>query len=840
MTESSSAARRAPAAPRLPQPHDEMVTGDGAIRPHWQALIGALRALPPAAIAERLERARRQFVDNGVTYNVFSDPRGLGRPWSFDLIPLPLPAAEWAALEAGLTQRARLLDAILADLYGPQLLLHRRWYPPGLVHTSPGFLRPLVGVRPARGAAWLHLYATDLMRGADGVWRVINDRVQAPSGAGYAFENRNVMARILPEAFRACGVRRLSAFFDRWQAALAAAAPRHRDNPRIVLLTPGPYAETYFEHVYLARQLGLTLAEGGDLTVREEQVFLKTLAGLQPVDVVLRRLDDDFCDPLELRSDSALGVAGLVQAVRAGNVVVANALGSSLLETPALGAFLPNLCRQLLGEELRIPSVATWWLGQRGVMADLDRQLDRLIVKRVTAAARAEPLFGAELDRAQRDALRAEIAARPQDFVVQERLVPSATPVWTPQGLVPHPMVLRVYLVAQDGGYAAMPGGLTRVAPDPDGLVASMQRGGLSKDTWVLAEDGAEPAVPARAAPAPVTIRRSSAELPSRVADDLFWIGRYAERLDDSLRVLRAALTRLAGGGLGPREYVELGILGRVLAARSLIAPQLAASVDQRVLADALAAACAPDGVLDQLFRGLQRIAPAVRDRLSGDMWTALSQLMQDARTRLQAPRDDLDSLLEAIDHAIGLVAAFAGMASENMTRGGGWRFLDLGRRLERGLYVVAVARSLFAGPGAGGEAALRLALELCDSAITYRARYLAALQPAPVLDLILVDESNPRALAYQLATLAEHLDRLPEHLGRPFSQPEQKLAHAALSAIRLADVDIEQEGGLGRLQALIEDANAKLLGLSDAVTRTYFSHIKAARAVGYAGAPGE
>src|SRR5262245_61322669 len=574
------------------------------------------------------------------------------------------------------------------------------------------------------------------------------------------------MARVLPESFRACGVRRLNAFFDRWQASLAAAAPRNKDNPRIVLLTPGPYAETYFEHVYLARQLGLTLAEGADLTVREEQVFLKTLAGLQPVDVILRRLDDEFCDPLELRADSALGVAGLVQAVRAGNVVIANAIGSSLLETPALGAFLPNLCRQLLGEELRLPSVATWWLGQRGVLPDLERQLDRLIIKRVAAAAREEPLFGAELAAAARTALLARIAVRPHEFVAQERLVPSATPVWAPQGLVPHPMVLRVYLVAQDGGYAAMPGGLTRVAPDPGGLVASMQRGGLSKDTWVLAEEGVEPAMPARAAPAPVAIRRSTAELQSRVADDLFWIGRYAERLDDALRILRAALARLAGGGIGPREYVELGIVSRALADRGLVAVHLAGQIsDQRPLGEAIEAACAADGVLDQLFRGLQRIAPAVRDRLSGDMWTVLSQLMHDVRGRLQAPQGDGDALLEAIDHAIGVVAAFSGMASENMTRGGGWRFLDLGRRLERGLYVIAVARSMFAGPAAGGEPALRLALELCDSAITYRARYLAALQPAPALDLILVDESNPRALAYQLATIAEHLDRLPEHL---------------------------------------------------------------------------
>ena len=334
--------------------YDEMSAAPGVLRPHWDEFIHSLSALGDQELARRWQTARQRIRENGVTYNVYGDPLGMDRPWNLDAIPLMIPRSEWSLIEAGLIQRARLLNLILADLYGPQRLLHEGLIPPALVFANPGFWRPCHGVSVS-GNTYLHLLAVDLARGPDGDWWVISDRTQAPSGAGYSLENRIVMAETFPDLFREFHVKRLASFFRSFRDTLLRLSPVTRDNPRVVLLTPGPFNETYFEHSYLARYLGFTLVQGGDLTVRDNRVFLKTLEGLKQVDVILRRLDDSFCDPIELRSDSFLGVAGLVEAVRAGNVTVANALGSGLIETSAFMPFFPGLSRQLLGRRTEAP-----------------------------------------------------------------------------------------------------------------------------------------------------------------------------------------------------------------------------------------------------------------------------------------------------------------------------------------------------------------------------------------------------------------------------------------------------------------------------------------------------
>lgn len=822
--------------------YDEMVTGEGVIRPHWQPMIGTLRALPPRVFSDRIERARRQFEENGVTYIVHDDPRASPRPWRFDLLPLPIPASEWRHLETALAQRARLLNLVLADIYGSQRLLKEGLYPAPLVYANPRFLRACRGVAPAKDGPFLQFYAADLVRGPDQVWRVLADRADAPSGAGYALENRVVLARTLPEAFRAVPVRRLKPFFEAWQASLQALAPRHPDNPRIVLLTSGPLTETYFEHVYLARELGIPVVEGADLTVRDAKVFLKTLGGLQPVDVILRRNNSEYCDPLDLKPDSLLGVAGLVEAARAGGVAIANALGCGAVETPAIGAYLPELCRLLLAETLLMPSVESWWLGHPPHLAEALSRLPDLVIKETFPHNGTLPSFANDLDLRQRDALVDRIKAAPFAYVAQERVRCSAMPIWTTQGLDARPLVLRVYLFAHEGQYVAMPGGLTRVPVEGNQPVASMQTGGLSKDTWVLAADGADVFVPAPPPTQPLTIRRSSGQLQSRVADNLYWLGRYADRLDGDARLLRSALNRSAEGGLGPRERVELGALVRLAASRKLIDPQLAdAPVDSRAIAFAFATACGPERKLHGIFSAIQTLAPTVRDRLSSDMWHVVNDLMGHARDRLIRDAGDVDRLLDGLDQLIGTVAAFGGMALENMTRHTGWRFLDLGRRIERAGFIVEAMAELSRMPTASAEAALRLALELCDSALTYRSRYLAALQASTVLDLVLADEGNPRALAYQLARAASHLDVLPHGETRPFAAPQQKLAHAALSAVRLFEIERITSFGdaqaVARLQDLLADVGRELLQLSDAITRAFFSHIKVPQSLGYGGA---
>jgi uncharacterized circularly permuted ATP-grasp superfamily protein/uncharacterized alpha-E superfamily protein len=819
---------------------DEMVTGSGTIRPHWQPIVGALTTLPPLVFAERVERARRQFQENGVTYNVYNDPKGVDRGWSVDLLPLPIPPDEWERIESGLAQRAQLFNAILADIYGPQKLLHDRHYPPSLVFGNARYLRACAGLA-GTGRNQLHIYAADLVRAVDGGWWVLSDRLDAPSGAGYALENRNVLARTLQEAFRAAPVRRLQPFFELWQAALQNLSPRGRDNPRMVLLTPGPYNETYFEHVYLARELGLTLVEGADLTVRDSRVYLKTLGGLQQVDVILRRQDSEFCDPLELRADSTLGVVGLVQAVRAGNVVIANPLGAGVIESPALSAFLPVLCRTLLGEELALPSVATWWLGQKRALDEVEAAFERMVIKPSFPARGMEPVFAGTLSAAERTRLMVDIKAQPWRYCAQERVRSSAMPVWTPAGLTPQPMVLRVFVVNDNGRFTAMPGGLTRVSGDVQRPIVSMQRGGVSKDTWVLAREGYDPVV----VPSPATsrippIRRSGDDLPSRAAEDLFWLGRYIERLDNSARVLRCALSRIGASNIGVREQLEITIANRMAASYGLLDQKLIGiPADSTTVLHALAQACAPGPAMNDIFRAIQRLITSVRQRLSADMWNVGSTLLGEVRGRMKHNPNDIDKLLRGLDLLIETLAALGGMASENMTRHAGWRFLDMGRRLERSLFSVAAARAAIAPPGNAREPGLRVALELCDSTITYRSRYLMQPRLAPVLDLVLTDDTNPRALAFQLVAMTAHIDALPRREERPFSGMEEKLAHGALAALRLFDVEALSDArsvgaALDRLRDLLDDTGRRMQALSDALTRAFFSHVKPAQALGY------
>jgi uncharacterized circularly permuted ATP-grasp superfamily protein/uncharacterized alpha-E superfamily protein len=809
--------------------HDEAFEHGGETRRHWAVLFDSLRDLGPAELGRRWREARDLIRENGVTYNVYGDPAGIARPWQLDPIPLLIPPDEAAALERGLVQRARLLELVLSDLYGPQNLLSQRLLPPELVYANPGFLRAVHGIETP-GGRYLHLYAANLGRDAGGRWVVIGDRTQAPSGAGYALENRIVMTRTLPEAFRDCRVHRLALFFQTFRDTLRALAPRNKENPRVVLLTPGPYNETYFEHAYLARYLGYSLVEGGDLTVRDNRVFLKVLGGLQPVEVIFRRLDDDFCDPLELRPDSFLGVPGLVHAVRSGNVAVANALGTGLLETPALTAFLTRLCREFLGEDLRLDSVPTWWCGEPQSLRHVLERLDDLVIKPAFPASRIEPAFPAGLSAGQRAELAGRIRERPREYVAQARLDLSSTPVLSGGRLVPRKMVMRSYLAADGGGgFAYMPGGLTRVSAAEDTMVVSMQQGGGSKDTWVLADSAVSEFSLLPAGGSRVTPTRSGGSLPSRAADNLFWLGRYAERAEGLTRLLRGIFVRLAERpGLG--DCPELPYLLRVLAARadpkapppdetddlfSRIFPMVFGRSDPHTLAS--------------VVRTVRQSASIVRDLISLDMWRVVNTLGELTDEAVAGPTPA--EVLDLLNRTVITLAAFGGLASDSMTRGEGWRFLDIGRRLERSLHLIELLRTTLERPAPQEGPVLDAVLEVVDSGMTYRRRYLSSLQAEPVLDLVMEDETNPRSLASQLVALVDDVDHLPRPpAGR---SPEQRFALAALDSVRLAEPGrlAAVEGGTRlALRDLLKHVGGWLPLLSDAITQQYLGHLQTSR----------
>ncbi|MEE4751340.1 circularly permuted type 2 ATP-grasp protein [Pseudomonas alliivorans] len=811
--------------------YHEMLDADGTVRPHWRRLYEHMRRSSPAQLTQRQALLTRQIQENGVTYNVYADPKGADRPWELDLLPHIIPADEWAHVAAGIAQRGRLLNAVLADLYGPQTLIAQGLLPAELVFGHNNFLWPCQGVKPPEGT-FLHMYAVDLARTPDGRWWVTADRTQAPSGAGYALENRQIVARALPETYRDLQVRHLSGFFGALQQTLARQAPTSNEAPLIVLLTPGRFNESYFEHLYLARQLGYPLVEGGDLTVRDATVFLKTLSGLRRVHAIMRRLDDDFCDPLELRTDSALGVPGLLEVVRQGNVLVANTLGSGVLESPGLLGFLPKICEYLFGEELILPSVATWWCGEPPVLAQALEKLPELLIKPAFPSQHFVPVFGRDLNEEQRKALAARMQARPYAYVAQELAQLSHAPVLQADGeaLQPRAIGMRVYAVAGLDGYRVLPGGLTRVAADADADVVSMQRGGASKDTWVLGErsysgvHAGEPLKGQRALGVYDLIRRDP-YLPSRVVENLFWFGRYCERCDDSARLLRIMFTR----------YVDdddpQALQAAVKLAESLgVLPE---AEEDETLQHRLLTALLGEEWPFSLRANLQRLqwaASQVRGKLSRENWQALVELQREALS-LESEEPDFGELLDFLNRLVMSLAALSGFALDDMTRDEGWSFLMIGRRIERLKFLSMSLAAFLRGTTVSDQAGLEWLLELGNSSITYRSRYMAVPHLIPVLDLLLLDDQNPHAVLFQLKLVQRSLRRLSDNFDAPRDNSlavlAQRLAAFDLGSLEnplfgQSSIDAVLDGLADLLQGIGESAGQA----SDRLALRHFAHV--------------
>lgn len=807
----------------LPGVHDELVDANGRMRPHWAGLLGRLARLGTAELECRFAGADRYLKESGVVYRVYDRDEGADRPWPLAHLPIVLDPADWAVLAEGMAQRARLFEAILGDLMGKGELVTSGTLPAALVAGNPEYLRPLAGVKPA-GGRFLHLYAADVGRAPDGRWWVLAERTQAPSGAGYAIENRIALSRAMPEAFEELGVERLGPFFQAMRAGLAAAAKR--DDPRVALLSPGPHNETYFEHAFLARCLGFQLVEGGDLVASERGVAVKTIKGPERVDVLLRRVDSDFADPLELNPKSRLGVAGLVEAVRAGKVVMANALGTGLVEAPALVGWLPLLARKLLGEELMLPNVATWWCGEPPARETVIRELDRLTL--APAFGRTLPgildstgMLGARMSPADRKRYIDKLERRGIDFVGREPVRLSTAPVWEKGRLTPRPFAMRIYVAHTPEGWRVMPGGLARFSEREDVSSLSMQRGGRSGDVWVT---GGRSTVPAevRLMPNPdaAEIHRSTGILPARAADNLFWFGRYLERAETTLRLLRG----LDGHGDDGVVEVSRDLTRRI--ARLLTSwGSLPLDAPGEATAIAEAALWGPTpGTVARLIIEAGRAAGVVRDRLSPDAWRALRDLGDRLRKPGTGPQRPI--VFDEVEASLRTIAAIVGLAHENMNRRDGWRFFDLGRRVERAIGIARSARRF--GEASADVDALDLLLDLADGRVTYRTRYLSGSARRPVLDLVLLDEANPRAVAFQVTVIAEHLAALAQRRRGDLLDPAEKLAQRLVATLETTDAGAFDG-------ARIEAIEQELMALSDAVGARYFGH-GPAFAVGGAG----
>jgi uncharacterized circularly permuted ATP-grasp superfamily protein/uncharacterized alpha-E superfamily protein len=791
----------------LPGVPDEFIGPDGQARGAWRQFFELLAADD----SERsLAAAARHMRDIGLTYRVHGESRE--RPWPMSRLPLLIEENDWQAIVAGVSQRAAIMEALLADVYGPNRLVGDGVLPAAVVAGSQDYLRPLVGMNPP-GGRWLHLYAADIGRGPDGRWWILGDRTQAPSGAGYALENRLVMARALPTAYRGMNVERVAPFFRALRASLAEAA--ERTEPRICLLTPGPFSETYFEQAYLARYLGFLLVEGDDLVVHNNLAHVRTIAGLKRADVIWRRVDSDFIDPLELNGESRLGVPGLISAMRHGHTVISNAPGSGFVEARALMSFMPRIAEYLLGEKLRMPNIATWWCGDREAREDVLSVYGAMTIS--SAFSGTVPGFGASqqilpgaLSQQDQARLREAIEMRGLDYVGQEVVQLSTTPTRHGDALVPRPFVLRVFAAATPDGWHVMPGAFCRISDRPDARAISMGEGVQSADVWVLSSKpvGHETLLPTTDN---VQIRRLLGNLPSRAADNLYWYGRYLERAEAAIRVIRCMCARSLEMELSGDVSRTISKLGHQLVAWGAVSKENADAETLTIVRQALSDENAYGSGLSGI-RMANYAASVIRERISVDA----SKLLRALDLQLNDISDlmTVADVYEAADHALQTLSALAGLEQENMNRSAGWRFLDVGLRIERAINTCRLAR--FFAPEDATADDLDVMLDLIDSQITYRSRYLTGVALVPIRDMVLLDPYNPRSVGFQIQTVQQHLATLPSVRDDGIPEEPQQLIARLATEIATSEARNLDTG-------IILALEQRISGFAQAVANRYF-----------------
>jgi uncharacterized circularly permuted ATP-grasp superfamily protein/uncharacterized alpha-E superfamily protein len=822
--------------------YNELLNKENALYPHWQNFFRSFDGFSHEQLLEKKQDIFRYLKENGVTYNIHGDTDSLNRPWNLDLIPFIIGHEEWAHIEKGLIQRANLFNLLLKDIYGGQSLIKKGLLPMELIYHHAGFIRECAALKSADKNN-LILYSADLARSPDGKIWVVNDRTQAPSGSGYALENRMAMARILPEFFEGFKVNRLSSYFNALRAALNDSVDE-KIYPRIVVLTPGPKNETYFEHSYLSSYLGYTLVQGDDLMVKDNQVWLKTISGLEKVDVILRRVDDVYCDPLELKEDSQLGVAGLLQVVRSGNVKIANPLGSGVLENPGFMPFLQNISKHLLGEDLLLPTVATWWCGQPTALEYVLDNFDYLLIKRINRNPSASNSLNAEtLTETAKKELRAAILEHPHLYVAQEKINFSSAPSFNNDKVEPRYALIRSFLVKNNGSYAVMPGGLTRTSATDEKKVISNQLGGISKDTWIISpEKGTGYSYSKKWQSRDMDdYNVNSGILTSHTAESLYWVGRYAERILANARFMRTVIQFISEGDKQEAEdpVNTERILLEALTICTFTFPGFTGPEKENKFQDPWEeiADCIvnPDrpGSLRNTLGYFRQAVYSKRDHWSVDSWRVLRD-MEDKIESLHTVPNFHHRLNQVLDYLVTSMTAFVGLNRESISRAQGWEIIDMGRKMEQALSLVNMMQAFFAKKHSDqAEYDLMETMLLShDCLITYRYKYRAHLQFPLLLDLMLMDGKNPRSLLYQVERLKTYVEDLPKAgIGENLTEHD-RLMLETFTLLRLADKKNlstvrMKTGQLDHLNGFLSTIYTLLSATHDAVTKTYFKHLQ-------------
>ncbi|MFN8253365.1 MAG: circularly permuted type 2 ATP-grasp protein [Ferruginibacter sp.] len=822
--------------------YNELFSGSNNMRPEWQTFLTTLKQLGAAEIFQRTGDIQRLLKENGVAYNIYTDPSGQTRPWELDAIPQILTADEWNSINAGLTQRAELLDLLLKDIYGPQTLIREGIIPQELIYMHPGFLRQCCNI-PLPAKKHLIFYAADIARGTEGKLWVISDRTQAPSGAGYALENRFAMSSVLPELFANLQVRRLSPYFDSLQQALSSIAPHKTEHPRVVILTPGPDNETYFEHSYLAAYLGLTLVQGGDLMVKDNYVWIKTIEGLEKVDVILRRMDDVYCDPLELKADSLLGVPGLMQVVRKGHVAIANPLGSSVVENAGLVPFLPAVAKHFFGTDLLLPSIATWWCGQPKEMQYVIDNIRSLVVRRIFRdSAGRSAIDGASLSPLGLAKLVADIKANPYLFAGQEKINFASAPYMKEGSIQACHSLIRNFLVSHHNSYMAMPGGLTRSSTAESSFVISNQEGGISKDTWVLAAgDEHEQSVKLQLKTDDIPAMAHKRALPSNTAENLFWVGRYTERVIYNARLQRTVMQYVLQHNVSEDTDIirSRKILLQALTHCTWTVPGfITEDEDSSLFTDPWPELTdilyndKRNGSLSNNLSMLKRAVYSVRNFWALDTWRVLLQLEENWQHAKHTPHHDHWSLISTIDALNTSMFAFLGMNRESVRREQGWNILDLGRKTEQVLNIISLLRTVFVKKQTEQTEhdLIEATLTATQSLITYRYTYMDHLQLPLMLELMMLDMNYPKSLAYLVNKIKRYVELLPKTGKDQTLSEQERLMLEADTLLKLANGSTlaQADAASGEYRALQQFLD-KLYGLiaesSALVSKTYFRH---------------
>jgi len=813
---------------------DDTRAADGGTKPQWNYLLDSLRNLGPEVLRERDLKARRILRDDGATYNLFGQQDISGNSWELDPVPYIIGSEDWNLIEAGLLERAELFNLILRDFYGPRTLLRHGALPPEALFCHGGFLRACQGLKMP-GDHELIMHAADMVRRADGSMCVLSDRTQAPSGAGYVLENRTVMSRVFPSIYRDSHVHRIASYYQRLRLKLASLSPND-DLPCIVLLTPGGLNESRFEQTYLASYLGLPLVQSGDLVVRNGLLWMKSLDGLTRVDVMLRRMDDELCDPVELRSDSRVGVPGLLEVVRSGRVIIANPLGSGVLENPILLKYLPGISKVLLGREPRLASVQTYWCGDSQDLAFVTANMDRLIIKPVYRGSGLVSVWGGDLDEQQKSLLLASIHRTPHQFVAQERLDKAHIPAFAAGALEPRPAILRTYSVATDSSYMVMPGGMTRIGESPGGQMISMQSGSPSKDTWVTATEP-ERFIDTEAVADTLRAHAESSlvSLPSRVVENLYWMGRYAERAEAGLRFLRTVFVQLHSEDpiSDQTRKILLQSVTEITGTQpgfNNAEPGLLAQPDEELLLVIQDGSRA--GSIKSSLNAMLASAEESKELLSTDTMRVINDLHDELDALDAALAGGLASAPEeALDPLVTGLVALSGLMQESMVRGVGWRFMELGKRVERSQQIITTVRNLMTPvTGEADQATLLTTLMTSmEVLITYRRRRRQRSGIELGLELVMLDPTNPRSLLFQLEQLQRHLEELPSADANPGElQEEQRALLAAVTSLKLARLpQLVEAVGAEReeLEQLLLQLDKLLLDFNTLISDKHFDH---------------